>query len=170
MVDQGDQGGRSEDPGLAGPGRFRPADGRTDESQTMGAGRNRRRQGADSCDDPAVKGQLSHGGPSAQGVGGNDPHGGHDRQGNGKIIVAAFFWNVRRRQIADDSSTGQGEAKSCEGRADPLPALAYRLVPQSDDDKSKLATCQLDFDIDWSGFDALERHRHDTRRHEHPLD
>ena len=71
----------------------------------------------------------------------------------------------RRRQIDGDPLRRQGETHRGEGGADPLPALADRLVRQPDDGERGQAAAHLYLDVDIEDIDALECGCADARHH-----
>ena len=165
MVHEADQRGRGQDAGVPGPGGLSAAGLRADEPQAEGARRHRRRQGAGRRDDASIEGELPHRRPVGQRVGGHHPHGRHHRQGDGQVVVAAFFGQVGGRQVADDPAAGQRQAEAGEGGPDPLAALAHRLVAEPHHDEGELTLGELHLHIHGPRLHPLERHRDDAYGH-----
>ncbi len=167
MIDQPDQRARGQHRHLARPGRLGSVGLGTDQAQTHGVSRHRRRQGPADRGDPSVQPQFTDGRPARQHVRRNDPHRGQQGQGDRQVEMAALLGQVRRRQIGDDPHDRQGQADAREGAAHPFPALGHRLVGQADDGEGWLvATRQLlDLHVHPPGVDALEGHRHHAGEH-----
>jgi hypothetical protein len=159
VIDQGDQRRRGQDRDLAGPGGFRSAGLRADQAQARSARRHGPRQGAGHRRDAAVEGKLAHRRPAGQRVGRHNPHGGHDRKGDGQVVVAADLGQVGRSQVDDDPLAGKPEAQAGEGGAYALAAFRHRLVAKTDDGEGEFAGRKLHLNVDAHGLDALERPR-----------
>ena len=165
MVHQGDQRGRGQHPGLAGPGRLRSAGLGADQAQAHPARGDRGGQGAGHLHDAPVQRQLADRGPFAEGVRRNDPHRRHHRERDGQVVVAAGLRQVGGRQVGDDPPAGQRQPDPREGGAHALAALRHRLVAQADQDEVLFSAGELDLDVHPSRFDTLERQRDDPRSH-----
>ena len=165
VVDQPDQRARRQHPSPAGPGRFRSAGLRADETQVHRAGRDGGGQGSGDGRDRAVQRQLTDGRPAVQGVRRDHAHGRHHGEGDRQVVVAAFLGQVRRRQVHDDPLARHRQAQTGEGATHPLAAFGDRLVAETDHDHHGLAAGQLDFDIHAPGLDALKRDGDHPRDH-----
>ena len=92
------------------------------------------------------------------------PHGRHQGQSDGQIVVTAFLGLVGGGEIDHQTLGRQGEAKTGEGGAHPLAAFGYGLVAQADNDEIHLARGDLHLDIDAPRLHAFKGRRHDPRR------
>ena len=165
MVDQSDQRWCRQDPRVASPGRLGPTGLGTDQPQSQGPRRHRRRQRTGDRRDPPVQRQLANRRPVLQHVRRDDPHRRHDRQRDGQVVVTAFLGQVGRGQIGDDPLGRQRQTHAHEGRPHPLTALRHRLVAHADQKEFGLAARELDLHVDPHRFNATEGQGHHARRH-----
>ena len=165
VVDQADQGASRQDRHLPRPGRLRPAGLRTDETEPQGTGGHGSGQGPGAGRQPTVEAELAEGQPSGQGILRNHADGGHQRQGDGQIVVAALLGHVGGGEIDHQPLGRKGEAQAGERRPHPLPALGHGLVPQADEDEGHEAGTGLDLHIHPAGVNTLERSCDNARRH-----
>ena len=118
-------------------------------------------------DDAAVQAQFADRRPLLQTVGRQHPHGAHQAQGDGQVVVAALLLHVGGGEV-DGDALGQGQAKAGEGRPHPLAALGDGLVGQTNDEEGRVDAARvghLDLDVNTPGLDPLESNGDHARHH-----
>jgi len=153
---------------LAGPGRFRPGFVRAYQPLAEPVCAHCRRQRPGHRRNGAVKGQFAEDHVIRHLVRRDHAERRHQRQGDRKVEMTALLGQVRRGEVDGDALVRQGEAGRDQGRLDPLPAFAHRLVRQADNKKPGCARSDMDLDIDRNGFDAAKGDCGDATDHAEP--
>lgn len=149
-------------------GRFGSASFGTDQAQTHRFGSHGSRQHTGGLHQPPVQRELTHRRIFRQLIFRQNTELGEHRQRDGEIVMAAFLWQIGRREIHDDTLGRQGEAQRGKRRAHPFPAFTDRLVRQADDLEGDLPARQLDLHVDRLRLDAVKRECGDPCDHPGP--
>ena len=165
VVDQGDQIARGQDRAAAGPGGFGAAGFGADQAKPQSAGGDGGGQGSGDLDDRAVQRQLAHRRPAVERAARDDVHRRQDAQRDRQVVMTALLGQVRRGQIDHQTLGRQRQAKTREGGAHPLAALADGLVAEADDDEVHVAADQLHLTVDALSLDAFKGQGDDARDH-----
>ncbi len=134
----------------------------------MAVGGNGGRQHAGDRGDRPIQRQFAQHEVGGEHVAGNGPDRRHDAERDRQVVVAAFLWQVGRRQVDRDALGRHGEAGGEQGGADAFARLADRLVPKADDGEDDVAARDLHLHIDGSRLDPLERDRRHPHNHGAP--
>ena len=170
VVDQRQQRfGRHDLDVVARPRRLRPRGRRADDTEVAPVRRDRGRQHPVDARQPAVEPELADRHIAVERVGGEGADGGHQRQRDRQIVMAALLGQIGRRQVHDDAPRRQAEPRRDQRRLDPLARLLDRLVGQPDDDHARRqAAGDLRLHVHRHGLDALERHGLHAGNHRTP--
>src|SRR5690606_13997861 len=124
MIDQREEAlGRDDVDVLAGPGGFRARGLGTDDAEVACMGGDGGRQDAGGRGKAAVETELAEREMSGECVGGNGADCGHEAEGDGEVVVAAFLGEVRGREVNGDPLGREAEAGGEERRVDTLARL-----------------------------------------------
>jgi hypothetical protein len=127
------------------------------------------RQRARHRGDRAIERKLAQHAIAVDGIPRDGPHGDHEAEGNGEVVVAAFLGQVGRRKIDGDAFRRQGKPDGVQRAAHPLAALGHGLVRKADDGEGGQARPDLHLHVDGARLNALEGDRGDSREHNTPV-
>ena len=164
MIDHGNETWHG-DGAFSGPGRFRAADGRADQTQLHGLRGHGGRQHTKRLTERAIKRELPDRRMPVQGVRRYDAHGSQQAERNGEVVVAAFLGQVSRREIDGYAGGRNGEADGREGGAHTLAALAHGLVRQADNREKGISGSDVDLHVHGLGLYAFKGKSRDTADH-----
>ena len=166
VVDELKQVLRREDGHIGcGPGGFGAARGRADQPLAESVGADGGRKHAGDRGDRPVEGQFPEHAEAFDRIAGNRAGRRHQPERDRKVVVAAFFGEIRRSEIDGNAFRREREPDRVERAAHPLAALGHGLVGQADDGEGRQPRSDLDLHVDGPRFDALESDRGNTREH-----
>ena len=166
MVGHGDQAARRQNiDGFARPSCFRTAGMRADQPFAHRIGANGGRQTTGDGSNRAIQRQFADDDIGTERIARNRAKRGHEAKRNGKIIMAAFFGQIRRGQIDGDFLGGHRQAGGMKRRLNPLAAFGDGLVSQANDLHAGLARRDHHLHIDRNRLNALKCNRTHPRNH-----
>ncbi len=113
MIGELDQGARGDNLDFrAGPGRFRSANSRTDQSVAAGIRPDRGRQHAGNRRDRTVEAEFAQHREPGQRIVRDGADCGHQPKCDRQIVMATFLGQVGRREIDGDATRRQSQARS----------------------------------------------------------
>ena len=127
VIDERDERRRGDDLDAAGPGRFRSARGRTDQSALLFARGKRGGQHAGDRRQLRIERQFAERDIVRHLARRQHAHRGQQSQRDGQIVVAAFLGQIGRRQIHRDALIGQRQSDGRKRGAHALLAFATAL-------------------------------------------
>ena len=166
VIHQGDQRAGREDGRLPGPSRLRSARLGADQAKAQGScGYSGRKSPSDRRDAP-IEIELADGRPPVESILRDNAHGAHQGQGDREVEMVALLGHIRGGEIGHHTPMGKRQTQTRERRPDPLARLTHGLVRQTDHHEGRLASGDaLNLHLHPPGFDTLEGHRHNPRRH-----
>ncbi len=148
-----------------GPGCFRPAGRRTNQTLPARIGADRRRQHAGHGCDAAVEPELAQHGEAGKRIGGNGADRGHQPERDRQVVMATLLGQIGGREIDGDAACRQRQAGGDQRRAHALLCFRCRLVGQPDDVEGGQTGGDLHLHVDGAGLDTLESDRRDALDH-----
>lgn len=96
---------------------------------------------------------------------GHGPGRGHQPEGDGEVVVAAFLRLISRGEVDGDALRRERQADGVQRAAHPLAALGHGLVGEADDGEVRHPRPDLHLHIDRPRLDALKGDGSDPGKH-----